>query len=831
MSIDDRRARVDALFDQALELPPQARGSYLAESCAGEPDVQADVEELLRLAATDAPALKPGALAAGPLLAALTGEPTVAAGQRIGAWRVVRELGQGGMGTVFLVERADGQFEQRAALKLVRYGAGSEEILRRFERERQILASLNHAHIARLLDGGRTEDGRPFLVMEHVDGRPIDRYCDEKRLRIDERLDLFLRVGRAVQHAHRNLVVHRDVKPSNIVVTGEGEVKLLDFGIARLLAPTESRLDPPTRTVARILTPEYASPEQVRGEPVTTASDVYQLGLLLYELLTGRRAQRIDETTPSSLERGVCETPPMRPSDAVSSAADDGICAARRTTPMALSRKLRGDLDTIILYALRKEPERRYASVGELLDDVESYRRGLPVRAQRDTPGYRTRKFIARHRMGLAWGLAAALAVAWPLASLTGERLRAAREAERAAQVEKLLGDLFTLPNPRIQPRPPAARDYVDHAARLLRTELRDQPASRARLLTVLGQVYNALGLYPASVEVLQEAVAVRRARFGGESLEVAESLRRLSQSQHYMGRYEAAERSLHQAMAIQRQRLSPSDPTALQAALELGDLLHSRGRLGEAEQTLRQGVAALRASGADREALARGLQDLGNVLRDRGALAEAETRYRESIEIFRALHGEPNLAGTIAEVYLARLLIAKGELARAEGLLAANLVRLRGIYGGDHPVTGTALRDLGYVYIEQGRFAEAEARLAEAQAVFHQWLGSEHPMVPRARALQAELELRRGRPEEAASLGQATLDQFARLGLADHPAALDACRTLGEALLALGQPDRAAERLASCLAAAQRQFVPGDSRTARIGEALRRAQGIKLET
>jgi serine/threonine-protein kinase len=288
--------RVDALFADALALDAGDRGAFLDRRCRGEPALRADVDELLRLAFQPATYLERSVVASGLLPDALASarafETDLEPGQRIGSWRVVREVGRGGMATVFLVDRVEGQFEQRGALKLVRSMAGSDDIPRRLQRERRILASLTHPGIARLLDGGQTEDGRPFFVMEFVEGFPIDRYCDDRRLTIDDRLDLFLRVCEAVQHAHRQLVVHRDIKPSNIIVTTDGDVKLLDFGIAKLLSPGDKRDDDAvTSPVIRILTPEYASPEQVRNEPVAIASDVYQLGLLLYELLTGHRAQ------------------------------------------------------------------------------------------------------------------------------------------------------------------------------------------------------------------------------------------------------------------------------------------------------------------------------------------------------------------------------------------------------------------------------------------------------------------------------------------------------------------------------------------------------------
>ncbi len=820
---DDRRRRTDALFARALELEAELRAAYLDRSCADDSGLRAEVEDLLRLAVADAPALDPGRGVAGRFWDELAAEPAEPpeAGRRIGPWQVVRPLGRGGMGMVFLVERADGQYQQLAALKLLGAGAAGEELLRRFEQERQILASLSHAGIARLLDGGQAEDGRPFLVMEYVDGRPIDRYADEERLDVDQRLALFLEVGQAVQHAHRNLVIHRDVKPSNIAVTREGEVKLLDFGIAKLLSLGDREASPATRAAGRILTPEYASPEQVSGEPVTTASDVYQLGLLLSELLTGRRAQAVISTAPAALERAVCRTPAVLPSVQAATEATPAACAARRTTRSALARRLKGDLDDIVLCALRKEPDRRYLSVGQLLDDVELHRRGLPIRARPDTLAYRARKYVARHRAALAWGLAVALGTLWILSVLVGQHLRAVREARHAAEVEHLLGEVFSVPNPRQLDHPPTARDYVDLAADLVKRELGDQPTSQSRLLSLLGTTYNALGLYPASIEVLGRALTLAERHSGPASPEVGDVLRALARSQYYAGDYPTAEANLRRAKRIVDTARGVEPLERARVDLELGDLLHTRGRLPEAESTLREGLARLGPAPAASGELAAGLRDLGNVLRDRGAWPEAERRYRASIELFRTLYGDPDQQLSTAEVYYARLLVMEGRPAHAEAILVDNLAKLRKIYDGDHPLTGTVLRNLGYALVEEGRYDEAEARLAEAQRIFHKLLGADHPMVPRARSHQAELARRRGRLEQAVTLARSTLEQFRRLDLAEHPAALDTCTTLGQALLALGRRREAVETLAPCLGAARRQYLPRDPRTALMARLL----------
>jgi serine/threonine-protein kinase len=574
---DAHRARLDSILAAALDRPPGERAACLDRLCAGDLALRAEVEELLRFADQPLAALDPEALAAGPLWSALARDlaldPPPAAGARVGPWRLGRVLGQGGMGTVYLAERADGEFAQTVALKLLKAGAESEELLRRFERERQILASLQHPNIARLLDGGRTADGRPYFAMEYVEGLTIDHYCDAERLGVDERLALFERVGLAVEHAHRNLVVHRDLKPSNIVVTGQGEVKLLDFGIAKILAPEGAAAETLTRTVTRILTPQYASPEQVVGRPVTIASDVYQLGLLLFELLAGRPAQRIPDSAPRSLLRAVCEERLARPSGAPIASE---VAALRRTTPAALARALRGDLDNIVLMALRKEPDRRYGSAAELVEDVVRHRRRLPVSARRDTLAYRGRRFLARHRAAAAAVAAAGLAIFLALGLVGYQRLHAERQAARARQMEGVLGRLFAL---YLGPRPPSARSLVDQGLTLVRGELSGQPDSQARLLTLIGRSYNTLGLYDDAIAVLNEALSLREGGAAHER-ETGETIVWLAQSYHYSSRYAEALSLTERLIELRDRLLGPDHPETLEARLALGDLLHTVGRL-----------------------------------------------------------------------------------------------------------------------------------------------------------------------------------------------------------------------------------------------------------
>ena len=454
---------VDALFDAALDCPPGERDTFLQDAC-NDADVRAIVLDLLanteeETSLLDVPAnQRDGAFwteFAETLDAAFDLEAR--RGERIGPYRLGPAVGRGGSSVVYRAHRADGTFDQTVALKLLARRGDSRSILNRFTHERQVLAGLTHPNIAQIYDGGATEDGQPYFVMEYVDGEPLDRYCDDRQLTVDERLTLFATVADTVHHAHRNLVVHRDLKPSNILVTDDGTPKLLDFGIAKVLGEEAPGL---TRTGERWMTPEYAAPEQVTGTAITTGTDVYQLGVVLYELLTGHRPYRPEARSVYEIEQAVCEDAPTRPSTVVTrtvGAADDtttpdAVSAARSTDPADLQRILRGDLDAIVLKALRKEPEARYASAEALVEDVRRYLDGRPVEAHRGSWAYRSRKFVLQHATGvITAALVLLLAVGFGLyhtQRLTAERDRAQREAETSTRVTQFMASLFRQSSP-----------------------------------------------------------------------------------------------------------------------------------------------------------------------------------------------------------------------------------------------------------------------------------------------------------------------------------------------------------------------------------------------
>jgi serine/threonine protein kinase len=442
-----RWARIKELFEAATDLAPHERATLLNNECDGDTALRREVESLLESdSQTDEFIEQPAFEMPRDLFPESPPEESLA-GRQFGAYQIIREIGRGGLGAVYLAARADDEYRKEVAIKLVRRGLDTDDILCRFRNERQILAQLDHPNIARLIDGGTTDDGLPYFVMEYVNGEQIGAYCDAHSLSITERLDLFRKVCGAVTYAHQNLVIHRDLKPSNILVAADDEPKLLDFGIAKLLGQDEEALAQ-TMTAQRIMTPEYASPEQVKGEKITTASDVYSLGVLLYELLTGRRPYRLKTRTAEEIARAITDQEPARPSTAI---------AATDHPPSSIlnPRSLRGDLDNIVLMAMRKEPARRYASVAQFSDDIRRHLAGLPVIARKDTLRYRSEKFIHRHKVGVAAAMLITLSLIGGLIATFWQANRATEQRDRAerrfADVRKLSNALLFDIAPKIE--------------------------------------------------------------------------------------------------------------------------------------------------------------------------------------------------------------------------------------------------------------------------------------------------------------------------------------------------------------------------------------------
>ncbi|MCU0253765.1 MAG: serine/threonine-protein kinase [Acidobacteria bacterium] len=693
------------------------------------------------------------------------------------------------MAVVYEVRREEGGFRQTAALKLLRRGAWDGEAVRRFAQERQILALLAHPAIASLLDGGVAPDGRPYLVVELVRGLPITLHAARRDLDLRARLRLVAVVARAVGAAHRRLVVHRDIKPSNILVDDSGAPKLLDFGIARVLADDFPGESPRTRPAQRLLTPEYASPEQVLGRPVTVASDIYQLGLLLFEMLTGQRAQPLDSGAIGDIAQTVCFREPPRPSQVV----------PRASLPRAR------DLDAIVGRALRKEPEQRYTSCDALADDIEAYLEGRPVEARRGSRAYRASRFALRHRFALSLVSLAVAGLAFHSVSVSmqsrrirDERDRAAAEARRADELKDFVLASFLGADPNVaRGRNLTLRDHLANATGQARVDLADRPALRGEILATIGRVHIAQAEYDLAASVLSEALADFRRAEPPDPVALAETLRHFGRALHYSGRYFEAEAPFREALRL-REALGPSN--GLQSTVlrrHIGCLLHALGRYDEAEALLRRGLAetegaAARAAGGAATAWAR--IDLADLLLDAGATPEAQALYRTALAESTDPRWADELAGHWARDGLGRVLLRQGELNAASALILPTLEARRVLYAPRHALLAESLRSAGLLRLAEGRLEQAASLLEEAAAQYRAVLSERHAFTARAELDLARLELARGRVRAAARHGREALGRLERIGFADHPWYAEARRVAARAGLGT---DRVARALA----------------------------------
>jgi serine/threonine-protein kinase len=785
--------RVNALFAAVLEQPVEARPAFLQRACAGDGVLLDAVQALLAVEAEAREALGESVSTfAAPLFSDLADLPEEALPET-DAYRLLREVGRGGMGTVYLAERVeDGH---RVALKVVRRGMDTDEVLRRFRQERRILAALDHPHIARLYDGGMTRDGRPYLVMEYIDGQSLTAYADARRLDLDARLRLFQPVCEAVRFAHQNLVVHRDLKPSNILVTDGGQVKLLDFGIARLLGDDLMVEGAPhTRTGVRLMTPEYASPEQHAGARVTTASDVFALGMVLYELLTGRRPFEAGD---------VPHRKPERPSMAVARAEErhrpDGTTEtilpevrsqARSTTTERLRRRLRGDLDTILLTALRTEPERRYPSAEAFLEDIRRHLASLPVTARPDTPGYRARKFLRRHRYAVLTGLAIlGLVVGFAgfyTVRVTQERNRAEQEAAKLAQVRTFLSDLFEAADPgEARGQTFTAQDLLNRGAGRL-AALSGQPDVQAELTATIGDLYRKLGRYDSAAVFLHRALALRQALHRGPHPEVARALYGLSRLEYDLSRYDSARVLIETALAMQRTLLEPPHPDLAQSLNGLA-LIHFVARqYTEAEPLFRESLAMYRTLyGEEHAAIGRILNNLSTLAYARGDIAEAEQLCREALAIRRKLLGEVHPDVALSLRNLARFLHERGAKAEAERLYQEALAMRRALFGPSHPDVARSLRDLARFLEDTGRYSEANPLLEQAVAMGRVVLGPEHLTLALYLGEYATLLHQQARHQDAEPLYREARALYARRLPAHDPMLIGSTVHLGRCLMA----------------------------------------------
>jgi serine/threonine protein kinase len=824
------------ILDEAQTLPPHERLRFIREACATDSELYAnavhELESRQQWFGTD-----------GAMDPEDSEDPAVdLTGERIGPYRIVRSLGRGGMGEVFLAERADEQFRQQVAIKLVRRGLLSRHVQGRLKLERQILATLDHPNIARLFDGGTTTDGTPYIVMEYVDGEPIDTYCDSRSLTIEARLKLFMVICSAVHRAHQNLIVHRDLKPSNILVARDGTPKLLDFGIAKMLDDRQMmHTMAVTQADYRVLTPDHASPEQIRGDPITTASDTYVLGVVLYELLCGCKPFTLKGNRLGDLERAICEETPPAPSVVIQAREDaPGIARQRGTSPARLRRELAGDLDNIVLMAMRKEAERRYSSVEQFAADIARHLDGMPVLARADAWSYRAGKFLKRH--ALVAGLAAAFVALLTGFSITTyvqsgriarerdvaqvERARAQTAQRRAEGVAEFLIDSFRAADPsHARGKEITAREILDQGAARIGKELSAQPDLQATLLDTIGSVYLSLDLPEDAQPLIEQGLAVRRRLFGEKHLDVARSLYSLNRVYEKKGDLKTAEALAIDSLAISTTLTGPDSLETASGMCRLGVILHTKGEFANAQRQLteclririarlgrdheeltvpldnlarlaqerRDFVTAdrlyrealridLRTRGKDHPQYIRHLHNLATALHEMGNLDEAEPLYREAVASYRRVLGAEHSETIDAMATFGRLLMDRNRFDEAQQVYETALTASRKVHAEPHVEVGYLLASLGRLALERKEYAEAEARYREALAIYEKTLPPGHGYTAAALTMLGRTQLELGHAEQAEGTLQRALAEWSKEYGADSPYYAQARAVLGRA-------------------------------------------------
>ena len=773
--------KLSKLLDDWLEVPVDSRSKWLAELGPEYSDVLPALRQLLASQANVADDF----LKTLPKLA----EPplTLSAGQRLGPYRILSTIGIGGMGVVYRAERDDGKFEQRVAIKLVSGGLKSPAFVERFRQEYRILATLEHPNIARLLDAGATDDGLPYFVMEYVEGRPIDRFCEEHKLSVSERLRLILQVCDAVQFAHQKLIVHRDLKPDNILVTEQGVPKLLDFGIAKMLTEVPGG----NEATLMAMTPVYASPEQVRGEPIGTSTDIYSLGCVLYKLLTGVAPHELQGKSPAESVRWICEKEPRVPS--------------------SLNPELSRDEDNILHMALRKEPQGRYRSVEQFAADINRYLSNEPVLARPATAGYRLQKYVRRHRIGVAVAAGLVLLLAGFAAVQAVQLRRITRERDRADRVMQFLSGMFKVSDPgEARGNSITAREILDKGSQDIRAGLSQDPELQAQMLRVMGQVYGNLGLYVRARELLTQALDIRRRVLGPSDPQTLTSMDDLVLNLNREGHYRDAEKLQRETLELRRRVVGPEHPDTLRSMSSLSNTLALEGRYPEAEKLQRETLdIQRRIRGPENPETLRSTDNLAITLDRVGHYAEAEKLQRETLEIRRRVLGpeHPETLGSLGN--LGATLNREGRYAEAERLQQETLDLRRRILGPQHPDTLVAMTDLAVSLKRQRHYAEAEKLEREALEIQNRVLGPEHPSTLMSMNNLSTTLNSEGHYGEAEKLLRTSLEIKRRVLGPDHPETLRSMVNLATSLQHQGRYSEAEKFERDALAARRRILGP----------------------
>jgi eukaryotic-like serine/threonine-protein kinase len=704
---------ISPYLDHALSLSDQERAGWLSDFRVQRSDLANLLEQLLD---------EHHALTQEHFLEQQPEQPSnenSLIGETVGPYKLISQIGEGGMGNVWLAERADGRFERQVAVKFVHFAVTSRGAVERFKREGRILGQLRHPHIAELIDAGVTPKGEPYLVLEYVHGKQIDHYCDEHMLGVDARIALFLNVLGAVAHAHANLIVHRDIKPSNVLISGASDVKLLDFGIAKLLADDTSPAGATMLTLegGGAMTPLFAAPEQVTGGPITTATDVYALGVLLYVLLTGQHPAGSGPHSPADLVKAITETEPSLASQAVGSAGDIASAEKRGGTPEKLSRRLRGDLDTIIAKALKKKPQERYASVAALGDDLRRYLAHEPIAARPDTVSYRLRKYMRRHRVGVAVATALVLLLAGFSVIQAVELRRITRERDRANRIADFMTGIFKVSDPSERVgNSVTAREILDKASNDIDTGLSKDPQLQAQMMHAMGKAYMMLGLQAQAQSLFERSIKLFTSSVGPDDPETLSTTNDLSWTLFQQGRLTEAESVQRKLLEQERRALGPEHTNTLGTMGQLASTLCEEGNCAAAEELDRDVLETRkRRFGVQAFDTLAVMDNLSMILALQGKLADAEKLEQETLDIQIRVFGYENLGTISSMINLASIQRDMGKYDEAEKLFRQTLDLEARVLGPDQPETAETKYDLAGLLARRGKMDEALSLLREA--------------------------------------------------------------------------------------------------------------------
>jgi eukaryotic-like serine/threonine-protein kinase len=726
-----------------------------------------------------------------------------------GKYKLLEELGRGGMGVVYLAEQIE-PVRRRVALKLIKLGMDTHEVVARFESERQALAVMDHPNIAKVFDAGATETGRPYFVMELVRGIPITDYCDRYRLSAQRRLELFIGVCQAVQHAHQKGVVHRDLKPSNILVVVQDDrpvPKIIDFGIAKAIDHRLAQRTLFTELGQLVGTPEYMSPEQaeISGLDVDTRTDIYSLGVVLYELLVGALPIDLKSAGFAEIQRIIRETEPPKASTRLSILKNTQveIAAKRGTDPVSLIKLLRGDLDWIIMKAMAKDRTQRYSTASELAAEIERHLRHEPVMAGAPSKIYRIRKYIRRHKLGVVAAAVVMLAILIGTAGMAIGLLRAMRaerraleDAATAKQVSDFLVDLFKVSDPsQAKGNTITAREILDRGSKKIEEALTGQPPVQARLMETMGTVYRDLGLYPQAQAMLEKTLQLKRKIYGNDHLSVADTLLYLGIVYEDQGKYNEAASLFRQSLDIRSKKLKPDDPEVARSLNSLAIAYYDQGKYAEAEPLLERSLAIKEKAGdSDNLDVVNTLINLGILKRAQHKYEEAETISKRALALAEKRPGDerPDMTATIVN-NLGSLYEDQGRRAEAEPLYLRSLAIWEKMLGPNHPDVAIALHNLANLYRNLGKYAQAEPLYLRSLAIWEKTLGPDHPYVGISLRERANLYRDRGKYADAEPLYVRSLQILEKSLDENHK---DVTETIEDYILLLRKMNRAEEAL-----------------------------------